>query len=117
MGIKSIKIINLLSFDEFIINKFTDINCIIGKNNVGKSNLLKLIRYFYEKLDDKRIIPPALNSNYSSFGLITVTYDTSRIKSIVTSTKNNSKFLKHIYNVLFKNEPKGIYKVFHAGEI
>ncbi len=112
MGIKSIKIVNLLSFDEIVINNFSDINCIIGKNNVGKSNLLKLIRYFYLKLEGSREIPPSLNSHYSCYGSITITYDTTRIKNIVTSKKNNSKFLRHIYNTLFKSEPIGIFKVF-----
>lgn len=104
MSIKSIRIKNLLSFDELIIGSFKDINCIVGKNNTGKSNLLKLIRYFYNKLDGKRELPPTLNSKYTAYGTITITYDTSRIKSIVTSdsNKNKSYFFQHIYNVLFK---------------
>jgi predicted ATP-dependent endonuclease of OLD family len=106
MSIKSIKIKNLLSFDELIIHDLKDINCIVGKNNTGKSNLLKLIRFFYNKLDNKRELPPTLNSNYSTYGLITITYDTSRINKIVTSETNRhkSKFFKYIFNVLFKLE-------------
>lgn len=106
MSIKSIKIKNLLSFDELIIDSFEDINCIVGKNNVGKSNLLKLIRYFYEKLENKRVLPPTLHSNYSSFGTITIVYDISRIKSIVTYKGNigKSAFFKYVYNVLFVND-------------
>lgn len=81
MGIKSIKINNLLSFDELIIDKFEDINCIVGKNNAGKSNLLKLLRFFYKRLEGKRELPPQLNSNYSAFGSITIVYTIShRIK-------------------------------------
>jgi len=112
MGIKSIKIINLLSFDDLIINDFKDVNCIIGQNNVGKSNLLKLIRFFYSRLEGKRELTPELFSNYSAYGSITIVFDTTRIKKIVTSKKNNSKFLKHIYNVLFKGEPRGFFKLF-----
>lgn len=106
MGIKSIKIKNLLSFDELIIRDFKDINCIVGRNNSGKSNLLKLIRFFYNKMEGKRELPPTLNSNYSAFGTITIIYDTSRIKQIVTSETNKGKsnFFKHIYNTLFKKE-------------
>jgi len=106
VGIKSIKIKNLLSFDELIINDFKDVNCIVGRNNSGKSNLLKLIRFFYKKLEGKRELPPTLNSKYSAFGTITIIYDTSRIKQIVTSETNKGKssFFKHIYNVLFKEE-------------
>jgi len=108
VSIKSIKIKNLLSFDELVIKDFKDINCIVGKNNSGKSNLLKLIRFFYDKLDRKRVLPPTLNSNYSSFGTITIIYDTSRIKKIVTSgtNKDKSSFFKHIYNILFKKDTK-----------
>jgi len=108
VSIKSIKIKNLLSFDELIIDNFEDINCIVGRNNAGKSNLLKLIRFFYNKLEGKRELPPTLNSNYSTFGTITIVYDTSRIKQIVTSETNKGKssFFKHIYNVLFKEDEK-----------
>jgi len=110
MSIKSIRIKNLLSYDELIINDFKDINCIVGRNNTGKSNLLKLIRFFYNKLDGKRELPPELNSTYSRFGTITIIYDTARIEKIVTSEKNRNKslFFKHIYNTLFKEE-------FHIG--
>jgi predicted ATP-dependent endonuclease of OLD family len=105
MSIKSIRIINILSFDDVLINDFSDITCIIGKNNVGKSNLLKIIKYFYRELEGERVLPPLLNSNYSNFGKISITFDTTRIKKIVTSKKNNSSFLKHIYNTLFKDSP------------
>lgn len=106
MSIKSIRVKNLLSFDELLINNFEDVNCIVGKNNTGKSNLLKLIRFFYNKLEDKRVLPPILNSKYSTFGTITIVYDTSRINAIVTyeDNKNKSAFFKHIYNTLFKEE-------------
>ncbi len=103
MGIKSIKINNLLSFNHIIISDIKDINCIVGKNNVGKSNLLKLLKYFYNKLEGERHLPPKLNSNYSTFGTITITYDVSRIYKIVTSKSNKTKFFKHIYSTIFKN--------------
>ena len=76
MSLKSIKIQNLLSFEELHIKKFEDVNCIIGRNNVGKSNLLKLINYFYQKLDNEKVLPPELKSRYSSCGIISiVTYN------------------------------------------
>lgn len=49
MSIKSIRIENLLSYDTLIINNIKDLNCVIGKNNVGKSNLLKLLSFFTKK--------------------------------------------------------------------
>lgn len=103
MAISSIEIKNLLSFDHLVIRDIKDINCIVGKNNVGKSNLLKLIKYFYLLLDGGRELPPELNSNYSSFGSITIEYDTTRIRKIVTSrsAENNTPYFKHIYQTLF----------------
>ncbi len=100
----------MLSFEEVSINEFKDINCFIGQNNVGKTNLLKLLEYFYEKLEGNSVLPPSLNSNYSAYGSITIVYDTTRIKSIVTSKTPNSKFQKHIYKVLFSGEPLGPFK-------
>lgn len=103
MSIHSIKIKNLLSFNETIIQEFNDINCLVGKNNVGKSNLLKLIQYFYDKLNNKKSLAPHLHSNYSYFGEITVTYNLSRIKKIVTSRKNfpKSTLFSPIFNKFF----------------
>ncbi|EHQ9600984.1 AAA family ATPase, partial [Salmonella enterica] len=87
MGIKSIKIKNLLSYDEIDISDIKDINCIIGRNNTGKSNLLKLIRFFYTKLERRDALPPKLNNNYSSYGEISIEYDITRISKIVRGHK------------------------------
>ncbi|AKE09142.1 retron Eco8 family effector endonuclease [Serratia liquefaciens] len=107
MSIKSIRIKNLLSYDEIFINEIRDINCIIGRNNSGKSNLLKLLKFFYQKIEGKRVLPPSLNSNYSSFGSITIEYDLSRIKKIATSSRvKKTDFIKHIYNTFFSEIPK-----------
>ena len=115
MSIQSIKIKNLLSFNELIIDSFEDINCIVGKNNAGKSNLLKLIRYFYNKLDEKRELPPQLYSNYSSFGTITFIYNISHIKKIVTANKNvtNKKlgYFKEIYNLLIEKKHSDFFEL------
>ncbi|MCF2919534.1 retron Eco8 family effector endonuclease [Pseudoalteromonas sp. APAL1] len=107
MGLKSVKIKNLLSFDSFFINDFKDINCIIGKNNSGKSNLLKLIDYFYKKMDGELAVPPSLNSNYSPIGSITLEFDLTRLKKVVTSNRKKSIYQKHVYNTLFLGEPNG----------
>lgn len=113
MSIKSIRIENLLSYDCLIVNKIADINCVLGKNNVGKSNLLKLLSYFYKKINGEKCIPPELHSGYSSLGSIAIEYDMSRIKSIVTSNREGkSDFFKHIYNTFFKGSPVGAAKGF-----
>lgn len=117
MAIHSIRVKNLLSFEDISINEISDINCIVGKNNVGKSNLLKLIRFFYLRLEGGRELPPTLNSNYNSAGSITIRYDTTRIKKIVMGKNNHSYFLKHIYNTLFKGENKSFPFNLNKGNI
>lgn len=92
MSICAIKINNLLSFNQLELNDIKDINCIVGKNNVGKSNLLKALRFFYKKLEGINLLPPRLNSNYSVRGSISLTFDTTRIFNIARKNKNNSYF-------------------------
>lgn len=116
MAIQSIRVKNLLSFDDVLIDNIQDINCIVGKNNVGKSNLLKLMRYFYSKLNGERVLPPELYSNYNSFGSITIRFNTTRIKRIVTGKNNNSAFLKHIYNTLFPGQKRTPFSNQSVGE-
>ena len=106
MAIKSIRIKNILSFDDFYISDLRDINCIVGRNNTGKTNLLKTIDYFYSKLSDDNVVSLPLFSKYTSTGSITITYDTERIKSVVSSNKNKSDYQKNIYKSLFKSEHK-----------
>ncbi|MBB6115476.1 putative ATP-dependent endonuclease of OLD family [Rahnella inusitata] len=111
MSIKSIRIENLLSYDCLLINSIKDLNCVIGKNNVGKSNLLKLLSFFYKKIDGVKCLPPDLHSKYSSHGSISIEYDLTRIKNIVTSNrKSKTDFFKHIYNTFFKGSPVGFEK-------
>lgn len=116
MSVKAIRIYNILSFSDMNISNIEDVNCIIGKNNVGKSNLLKCLKYFYEKLDDKKVIPLELNSKYTSSGYITITYDTERIKKIVKRKRaSKSKFLTHIWKSFFSENDSGFASV--EGEI
>ncbi len=67
-----------------------------------------------KKLDEQRSIPLTLNSNYTPSGIITITYDTTRIKKIVTSTNNNSRFHKtYIQHSFLKNQIKNkIHRTF-----
>ncbi|GAA6186452.1 retron Eco8 family effector endonuclease [Aliiglaciecola sp. NS0011-25] len=110
MSIKSIRIKNLLSFEDVYISDFKDINCIVGQNNAGKSNLLALLNYFYSSLREERVVPPLLNSNYSAMGSITIEYDTTRLKKVVTSKGVKNPYFRHIFNTLFalKNNLTGL---------
>ncbi|EGV1830903.1 TPA: AAA family ATPase [Vibrio parahaemolyticus] len=92
MTVQAVKITNLLSFDELIVDNLNDLNCIVGRNNVGKSNLLKVLKFFYNKLDGKEELPPKLNSNYSYKGSISITFDMTRIYRIARKQPNNKYF-------------------------
>lgn len=92
MTIQAIKINNLLSFDELTVEHLNDLNCIVGRNNVGKSNLLKALKFFYNKLEDKEELPPKLNSNYSYKGSISITFDMTRIYRIARKQESNKYF-------------------------
>ncbi|MBD0785833.1 AAA family ATPase [Vibrio sp. Y2-5] len=92
MSIESIKIENVLSFENLQIVDMKDMNCIVGRNNVGKSNLLKALKFFYNKLEEKEELPPKLHSNYSYKGKIAITFDTTRIFHIARKNPSNSYF-------------------------
>lgn len=104
MGIKSIKVKNLLSFSNFSMNDLSDINCVIGKNNVGKSNLLKIIDFYYKSLNDESPKNLSLFDNYSNHGEITITFDTSRLEDIIRTNRDRSSYQRHIYKTMFKSE-------------
>jgi len=82
------------------IDNVKDINCIVGKNNVGKSNILKALRFFYGKLEGRRELAPELNSNYTPFGSITLVFDTERLHRIVRSSTN--PYFRRVNSILFK---------------
>lgn len=92
MTILKIKITNLLSFDDIEINGLHDMNCIVGRNNVGKSNLLKALKFYYNKLEGKEELPLRLHSNYSYKGIISLTFDTTKIFRIARRQTTNPYF-------------------------
>ncbi|MBA8780328.1 MULTISPECIES: retron Eco8 family effector endonuclease [Aeromonas] len=110
MAICSIKIENVLSFDTLEIKDIKDMNCIIGRNNAGKSNLLKALKFYYNKLEGLNTLPPRLHSNYSGKGSITLTFDTTRIFNIARKNKNNSYF-QFIMRKLIPLHKRGFYSI------
>lgn len=92
MTVKSVSINNILSFENFYIDELLDISCVVGKNNVGKSNFLKAIRYFYNRLNGAEVLPLSLNSNYDYKGSISITYDTTRLFRIAQKQQGNTYF-------------------------
>ncbi|MEH6465588.1 MAG: retron Eco8 family effector endonuclease [Shewanella psychromarinicola] len=108
MTVQTIKINNLLSFDELEISDLADMNCIVGKNNVGKSNLLKALKFFYNKLEGKEEIAPKLHSNYSYKGSISITFDTTRIYRMARK-KSNDTYFNFILRKLIPLHKRGIF--------
>ncbi|MBG9994658.1 ATP-binding protein [Pseudoalteromonas sp. NZS127_1] len=102
MGIKRIKISNLLSFKLIEINDLLTINCTLGRNNAGKSNIFKLINFYYKALEEERCLSPELNSNYDSAGFIEITFDTTYINKLVHAQKNHkNKYFAKVRRALF----------------
>jgi len=104
MAIKSIRIKNILSFRDFKLQNLADINCLIGKNNSGKSNLLKAIDFYYKSLNDEPVNNLNLLSSYSNHGEIEITFDTNRLEDVIRTKKENSSYQKHMYKTMFKSE-------------
>lgn len=100
-----------MSFEDVYIKDLSDINCFIGKNNVGKSNVLKAIDFFYRCLKGEVLTPLPLFSNYSNHGSISIEYDTNRLESVVRSGKKKSPYQRHIYSTLYQSEV-GDFKLF-----
>ncbi|MGV2620736.1 UNVERIFIED_CONTAM: retron Eco8 family effector endonuclease [Halobacillus marinus] len=92
LTIKGIEIKNVKSIKNTYIS-LTDINCLIGENGAGKSNILKAIKYFYDNLDDENYSKDLFDkSNPYNYGFeITFYYDFSKLINI----KNHNEF-KHL---------------------
>ncbi|MED4476442.1 retron Eco8 family effector endonuclease [Oceanobacillus caeni] len=102
MTIKGIEIKNVKSIKSTYLD-LKKINCLIGENGAGKSNILKAIKYFYDNLDkesySKDLFDKSNPYNYSFE--ITIYYDFSRLimikevnefKSIEKGSKLNPTF-------------------------
>jgi predicted ATP-dependent endonuclease of OLD family len=94
-----------------------DINCIIGKNGSGKTNILKAIKYFYDNLTenngDSNIIDK--DNPYINYMDITFIYDFNRLIKITKKNlnRNSSNYIfKKIYSYKSKYVNKeGFVKV------
>lgn len=78
----------------------TDLNCFIGKNGVGKTNILNAIKYFYDNLPDKRY--PANNFDelnaYNDKLEISITFD---FNDLLNRIDNNSDFTSKILEIVY----------------
>lgn len=72
------------------------INCMVGKNGVGKSTLIKSLSFFYEALDDKKGMEDFdifdKNNPYNNYIEIKVMYDFSYFNMIIENYKSKRTF-------------------------
>ncbi|WP_449355186.1 AAA family ATPase [Virgibacillus natechei] len=54
MPITQVEIKNCKSIKDLRIH-FNEINCLLGENGTGKTNILKSIKYFYDNLVEKNM--------------------------------------------------------------
>ncbi|PFC48144.1 hypothetical protein CN300_04420 [Bacillus thuringiensis] len=83
---------------------FNQINCLLGENGTGKTNILKSIKYFYDNLITKKIddsLCDKQNPYVQSFE-ITIYYDFSRLNKIAKSHLERADIYGHKLNPIFK---------------
>ncbi|UOY87647.1 retron Eco8 family effector endonuclease [Bacillus glycinifermentans] len=110
MPIKRIEINNCKSIKHLSIS-FNHINCFLGENGSGKTNIMKAIKYFYDNLTVKKIndsLYDKVNPYIQSFE-ITIYYDFSRLVKIAESHLERHDIFDYKLNSIFK-KIKTIYK-------
>lgn len=103
MGIQRIEIRNCKSIKDVDI-PIANINLIIGQNGVGKSNILRLIEYFYGALSGQQNFIDILDRNnpFNSFGEIAITYNFDKLSIISKAQINQSLLYNKPINPIFK---------------
>lgn len=56
MKIKKIEIQNYKTIKKLNVDFYKDITLIVGKNNIGKSNVLKAIEIFFEWVEKRKVL-------------------------------------------------------------
>ncbi|OTY80061.1 hypothetical protein BK749_01615 [Bacillus thuringiensis serovar vazensis] len=103
MSISKIEIHNSRSLNKVFL-KLSNINCLIGENGTGKTNILKCINYFYMNLTENNIDDSLFDKNnpYNDMLEISMTYDLSKIIKIAQNSYNrNIVTHKFFRNILF----------------
>lgn len=99
MAITHIKITNFKSLKSIELD-ISDFNCLIGKNGVGKTNILNAIKYFYDNLPGKKFPTnhfDVLNA-YNDKLEISITFD---FNEILNRIENYSDFTNKILEIIF----------------
>ena len=74
-----------------------DINCFIGENGTGKTNILKCLNFFYLSLTEKRFESSLFDKDnpYNDYLEITLTYDLSKIIRIAQNNYDKNFLTVH----------------------
>lgn len=111
MSIKKITIKNCKSIDFLELNLNMNINCFIGINNVGKSNIMKIINFFHTNLtsefyDDSMF---SKSNPYNDEVEISIEYDFKELLDKVQGSINvNNGFLDDFFSIFN-------FSQFHSG--
>jgi predicted ATP-dependent endonuclease of OLD family len=106
MKVSKIEIQNYKTIRKLNVDLFRDISLIVGKNNIGKSNVLKSIEIFFNAIERKKEIglyPEDFRKNSSQITLIVTFSDIDKLvsnlqKSLVaesTKKRSNQDTIKH----------------------
>ena len=100
MSIIHISIANYKSIESLelnLLNSSSTIQCFVGKNGVGKSNILNAIKYYFSNLDKNEAIPNILDriNTYTRRCKISVTFELSEFEF-----KVNNKYLESLFDKL-----------------
>ena len=76
---------------------------LLGSNGTGKSNIINVLKYFYECMDSNKILSLEDNLNpYIQYSEVVLKYDMRLIKSIVTEAITNKVLGRNTKNYFLK---------------
>lgn len=104
MYISSLKVSGFKSIGELDLDFQNDINIVIGKNNVGKSNILKALNTFFNKshFDDNDF--PLSLANFLSNGHVQTSFIELVLKDIPSSLKEEYPAYIYFDEIILRSE-------------
>ncbi len=102
LQLTEIKIQNLLSYKNAKFTKLKDYNVLIGKNNVGKSNLFKILRTMQKSFQCSTISQKILfddNPGFKGKILLTFKLSDTLIKRLLLKLQSINNFLNYIKKI------------------
>ncbi|MCM3124433.1 MULTISPECIES: retron Eco8 family effector endonuclease [unclassified Mesobacillus] len=101
MAIEKIVIRNCKSLKNVSL-ELTEINCLIGENGTGKTNIIKCLDYFYSNLTDSNLDENLFDKNnpYNNFLEISITYNLSKLMRIAENGYLRSEAVNNFFKKL-----------------